>query len=109
MKEAVLKVYDLRGKAGLMYGMAYISAVVEANGKAVKELSNEEGFDMGKVMEELLHDKLQERDALNKQEGIKEGRVAAFAEMVREGVISIAEAAKRSGLTEAAFKKVAVL
>lgn len=64
-------------------------------------------------MEELLHDKLQERDALNKQEGIregiKEGRVAAFAEMVRDGVISIAEAAKRSGLTEAAFKKIAVL
>ena len=94
MKEAVLKVYDLRGKAGLMYGMAYIGAVVEANGKAVKELSNEEGFDMGKVMEELLHDRLQERDALNKQEG----RIAAFAEMVRDGVISISEAAKRSGL-----------
>ena len=76
---------------------------------------------MGKVMEELLHDRLKERDALNKQEGIKEGikqgitegikegRIAAFAEMVREGVISIAEAAKRSGLTEAAFKKIAVL
>ncbi len=109
MKEAVLKVYDLRGKAGLMYGMAYIGAVVEANGKAVKELSNEEGFDMGKVMEELLHDRLQERDALNKQEGLKEGRIAAFAEMVRDGVISISEAAKRSGLTEAAFKKIAVL
>lgn len=101
MKEAVLKVYDLRGKAGLMYGMAYISAVVEANGKAVKELSNEEGFDMGKVMEELLHDKIVEVR--------QEGRIAAFAEMVRDGVISIAEAAKRSGLTEAAFKKVAVL
>ena len=76
---------------------------------------------MGKVMEELLHDRLQERDALNKQEGIKEGikeglkeglkegRIAAFAEMVRDGVISISEAAKRSGLTEAAFKKIAVL
>ena len=80
---------------------------------------------MGKVMEELLHDRLKERDALNKQEGIKEGikegmkqgitegikegRIAAFAEMVREGVISIAEAAKRSGLTEAAFRKIAVL
>ena len=68
---------------------------------------------MGKVMEELLHDRLKERDALNKQEGIKEGikegRITAFAEMVREGVISIAEAAKRSGLTEAAFKKIAVL
>ena len=68
---------------------------------------------MGKVMEELLHDKLIEQ----KQEGIKEGmkqgitegRIAAFAEMVREGVISIAEAAKRSGLTEAAFRKIAVL
>ena len=101
MKEAVLKVYDLRGKAGLMYGMAYISAVVEANGKAVKELSNEEGFDMGKVMEEILHDKLIERE--------QKGRVAAFAEMVRDGLISIAEAAKRSGLSEAAFKKAAVL
>ena len=68
---------------------------------------------MGTVMEELLHDRLKERDALNKQEGIKEGikegRITAFAEMVREGVISIAEAAKRSGLTEAAFKKIAVL
>ena len=125
MKEAVLKVYDLRGKAGLMYGKAYISTVIEANGKTVRELSKEEGFDMGKVMEELLHDRLKERDALNKQEGIKEGikegmkqgitegikegRITAFAEMVREGVISIAEAAKRSGLTEAAFRKIAVL
>lgn len=46
---------------------------------------------------------------MNKQVGIKEGRVAAFAEMVRDGIISIAEAAKRSGLTEAAFRKMAVL
>lgn len=66
MKEAVLKVYDLRGKARIMYGLAYISAVVEANEKAVKKLKNEEKFGMGKmaigkVMEELLQDRLQER------------------------------------------------
>ena len=64
---------------------------------------------MGKVMEELLHDRLIEQKQEGIKEGIKEGRIAAFAEMVREGVISIAEAAKRSGLTEAAFRKIAVL
>ena len=110
MKEAVLKVYDLRGKAGLMYGKAYISTVIEANGKTVRELSKEEGFDMGKVMEELLHDRLKERDALNKQEGIKEGikegmkqgitegRVKLLAELVREGVMNISDAARKMGL-----------
>lgn len=63
MKEAVLKVYDLRGKARIMYGLAYISAVVEANEKAVKELQSKEELGMGKVaigkvMEELLQDRL---------------------------------------------------
>ena len=64
-------------------------------------------------MEELLHDKLQERDALNKQEGIKEGikegRVKLLAELVSEGVMTISDAARKMGLTEAAFKKIAVL
>ena len=72
---------------------------------------------MGKVMEELLHDRLKERDALNKQEGIKEGikqgitegRVKLLAELVREGVMNISDAARKMGLTEAAFKKIAVL
>lgn len=113
MKEAVLKIYDLRGKAGLMYGMAYISTVVEANEKAVKELSSEEGFDMGKVMEELLHDKLieQRQEGLREgiKEGIKEGRVKLLAELVREGVMTISDAARKMGLTEAAFKKIAML
>ncbi len=117
MKEAVLRVYDLRGKAGMLYGMAYIGAVVEANEKAIKELSNEEGFDMGKVMEELLHDKLIEqkqegiKEGLKKgiKEGIKEGRIKLLAELVREGAMSISDAAKKMGLTETAFREIALL
>ena len=38
---------------------------------------------MGKVMEELLHDRLKERDALNKQEGIKEGSMHSFQKYIR--------------------------
>lgn len=60
---------------------------------------------MGKVMEELLHDRLVERDARSRNEG----RTSAFAELVRDGVMSLSEAAKRAGLSEAAFKKIAML
>ena len=45
---------------------------------------------MGKVMEELLHDRLVERDARSRNEG----RTSAFAELVRDGVMSLSEAAK---------------
>ena len=68
---------------------------------------------MGKVMEELLHDKLIEKKQKGikegKEVGIKEGRIKLLAELVREGVMSISDAARKMGLTEAAFKKVAVL
>ena len=117
MKEAVLRIYDLREKAGRMYGMAYIETVAEANSKAIKALSKEEGFDMGKVMEELLHDRIVEikqeglKEGVEKglKEGVEKGRIGLLAELVRDGVLTMAEAAKKMGISEAAFKKVAVL
>ena len=41
--------------------------------------------------------------------GNTEGRVKLLAELVREGVMNISDAARKMGLTEAAFKKIAVL
>ena len=76
---------------------------------------------MGKVMEELLHDKLIEqkqegikegiKEGLKKgiKEGIKEGRIKLLAELVREGAMSISDAAKKMGLTETAFREIALL
>ena len=68
---------------------------------------------MGKVMEELLHDRIVEIKQEGIKEGIKEGvekgRAGLLAELVRDGVLTMAEAAKKMGISEAAFKKVAVL
>ena len=72
---------------------------------------------MGKVMEELLHDKLieQKQEGIKEgikeglKKGIKEGRIKLLAELVREGAMSISDAAKKMELTETAFREIALL
>ncbi len=44
-----------------------------------------------------------------REEGRAEGRVAILAELVQDGIVTVAEAAKKMGLSEAAFRKIAVL
>lgn len=44
-----------------------------------------------------------------KKEGLKEGRRGVLADLVKEGIISITVAAKKAGMTEEAFRKMAML
>ena len=42
-------------------------------------------------------------------EGRAEGRWATLAELVREGVLTLKEAAKKAGMSEESFRKIAAL
>ena len=44
-----------------------------------------------------------------KKEGLREGRRGMLADLVKEGIISITVAAKKAGMTEEAFRKMAML
>lgn len=44
-----------------------------------------------------------------RKEGLREGRRGMLADLVREGIISITVAAKKAGMTEEAFRKMAML
>ena len=45
----------------------------------------------------------------NRAEARAEGRISLLAELVRDGVMTVADAAKKMGISEAAFRKIAVL
>lgn len=43
-----------------------------------------------------------------REEGKAEGRWGILTELVRDGIITVKEAAKRAGMTEEAFRKLAM-
>ena len=43
------------------------------------------------------------------KKGRQEGRWTTFAELVREGVLTLKEAAKKAGMSEESFRKLAAL
>ncbi len=44
-----------------------------------------------------------------REEGKAEGRWAILTELVRDGIITVKEAAKRAGMTEEVFRKLSML
>jgi DNA-binding MarR family transcriptional regulator len=56
---------------------------------------------MCEIMEKLTT----EAKAEGKAEGISEGRLETLASLVKDGIITIAEAAKRANMTEAIFSE----
>ena len=59
-----------------------------------------EKIDMCKAIEDMRNDAREE----GMKEGMKEGALSAFAGLVKDGMLTIAEAAKRVGMTVPEFK-----
>ena len=60
-------------------------------------------------MEEIKAEGIAEGKAEGIAEGKAKGKAETLKELVKEGLISISVAAKKAGMTEEAFKKIACL
>lgn len=67
-------------------------------------MNNELGRELNIMcnLSELVEEKGMEKGM---EEGIKQGKIVTLADLVREGILPLADAAKRAGLTESQFKK----
>ncbi|MCI6158966.1 MAG: hypothetical protein MR669_05160, partial [Selenomonadaceae bacterium] len=52
---------------------------------------------------------LRRREEKGREEGREEGRWTTLAELVREGILSLQEAAKKAGMSEEHFRKLEAL
>ncbi|WP_318607026.1 hypothetical protein [Mitsuokella jalaludinii] len=51
---------------------------------------------------------LRRREEKGREEGREEGRWTTLVELVHDGLLTVKEAAKRAGMTEEAFRKLAM-
>ena len=84
-----------------------VMLLTEYNEEKVLKMERKEGWAAGKAegfSEGIAAGKV-EGIAEGRTEGKKEGIVIAFAGLVSEGILTVAEAAKRAGMTEDEFIK----
>lgn len=77
-----------------------MQVVIAVNNDSINEWKRRNG-DMCEALKELMRDEIEEGRA----EGKMEGRLTAMVELVRDNLLSIAEAAKRLGMAEGELKK----
>ena len=64
---------------------------------------------MCKFVEEYASKARMEGEMKGKLEGKLEGKLSTLYELVKDGVLSLAEAAKRAGMSEDSFRKMTML
>ena len=111
--DAGLKVYYVNTKGltnknindylKLLTDKTTISKKYKQTSSIKKEIYEIGGATMGKEMREILDSERAE----GRVEGIQQGRLKAFAEMVKDKILTVKDAAKRLGISEMEFNNLA--
>lgn len=75
--------------------------------KAIEEMMAEAKAEACKAMEEMMSERENKGIAEGRASGIVEGKIRALADLVRDGLLSLSEAAKRADMSESDFEAAA--